>query len=162
MCDDNARIRIAAEKAHESRMPEMHAFQGLRSVLPLEQIELNQQGFELGAGEPPLNAAHKTGKMQPARMSRGRLKQTGKARLKIGRAADVRFGAGILTIKSKDGGDCGKLGERGLGIGGIEGERMPRCRRVRSIGMNELRVIRQLRSLLLLPRGARSGRFYFL
>jgi hypothetical protein len=45
--DRDARIGIAAKKAHKCRRAQMHPLKTLRAVLVLEQIELEKQRFEL-------------------------------------------------------------------------------------------------------------------
>jgi hypothetical protein len=57
-------------------------------------------------------------------MFRRWLQQTLKARAQVGRAADVRLLMGFSSAESIDGSGFGKLSERRLGVGGVEGERL--------------------------------------
>jgi hypothetical protein len=53
----------------------------------------------------------------------GWLEQAFEAGAEVGSAADVGLGVGLRAIEGEDGGGVGQLGEGGLGVGRVEGER---------------------------------------
>ena len=124
MRDDNSGVGIAAKEADERRVTKVHALKTLRAVDRLEEFELQEERFELGARETPIDAAHKAGKMEAAWMPGRGLQQTLEAAAEIGSAADVRLGVDVRAMESEDGGRLRQLSERGFGIAGIESERL--------------------------------------
>ena len=118
----DARIWIAAQEADKGRKSQVHALQALRAVDLLEQFKLEKQRLELRAGEAPLDVAHTASQLQAARMPGRGLEQTFQAAAQVGRAADIRFGVGFGAVKREDRLGMRQLGERGLGVGRIEGE----------------------------------------
>ena len=52
------------------------------------------------------------------------LEQAGQSRPQVGGAADVGFGVGLLSVEGEDGWGLRELGERGFGVGGVEGDRL--------------------------------------
>jgi hypothetical protein len=54
----DAWVRVAAQKADESRRAEVHAVKGLRAVDPLKEFELEKERLEFGAGGLPGDAAY--------------------------------------------------------------------------------------------------------
>ena len=51
-------------------MAKVHPFEALRAVDFLEQFELQEERFELGAGEAPLDATDQSCELQAALMPR--------------------------------------------------------------------------------------------
>ena len=102
---------------------EVHALsRDFRAVDLFEQLELEKQGFEVGAGEPELDAADAAGELEAAGMFGGGLKEAFEAGAEVGGAADVGLGVGFGAVEGEDGGGVRQLDESGLGVGGVEGD----------------------------------------
>src|SRR6202041_2114216 len=76
MSDCDARVGIGAEKADEGRGAEVHAIERLGAIDLFKESKLREQGFEVRAGEPVVDAADAAGQLEPAGMPGAGLKKT--------------------------------------------------------------------------------------
>jgi hypothetical protein len=85
-------------------MSKVHPLETLRAVKALQQIELQKQRFEIGSGEPVLDAPHSARKLQPPGMFEGWQKQASETAAQIGRAAHIGLGVRIGRVEREDSG----------------------------------------------------------
>ena len=107
--NSDAWIGVGAEVADEGWCAEVHALKGLWAVDVFDQLELEKEGFEVGAGEAVFDATDAAGEMETARVLGGWLKESFEAGAEVGGAADVGFCVDVGSIEGEDGGGMGQL-----------------------------------------------------
>ncbi len=122
----DARIRIAAEITNEGRRTQVYPLQGLGAVYLFKQRELRQQRFKLRACEPPRDTPHASGQLQAPRMFRRGLQQPLKTPAQVRRATNVRLVFCVGTIQRENRRALRQLGQRGLRVSRVEGDRLHR------------------------------------
>jgi hypothetical protein len=94
----DARVGITAQEADEGWTLQVETFQGLGAVNLLEEIELEEQRLEFGAGETPFNAADSGGELKAAGVFGRGLQKAGEACAEVGGAADIGLGVRVSSV----------------------------------------------------------------